>query len=63
MLYSYGFGSGNKVIAENMSPTHAHAVSVFQNKYPHLLLDDDGYAKTMDGFSYCIAQEFNPISS
>ena len=58
MLWPVGWsGSANKVMHESVKANSKEAIKEFQLLFPHLLLNDDGYAK-IESISYCIAEAY-----
>ena len=55
--FLYLENNSNKVLLECSRHTKTEARYYFQNYYPHLKLDNDGYAKA-GNVSYCIAEAF-----
>ncbi len=49
------FENSNRVIAEGEYENKMVAVAAFQQKFPHLILNDDGYYK-IGNLSYCVAE-------
>lgn len=56
------FQSGNQVMAETQPMTRDEAVLYFQNQFPLIPLNCDGYCKV--GIeSFCIAECYDPLAS
>jgi len=61
-LYPIGnWQSGNKVLEEHTCLYIKDAINYFRTIFPELELDDFGYARNGDE-SFCVSEEFNPIS-
>lgn len=52
------FASGNQVLADHECITQTEARAHFQNEYPLLPLDSNGYAKVGEK-TYCIAEYYH----
>lgn len=57
-LFPVGPASGNKVMDEYFCASLQEAVIEFSNRFPHLELNKDGYAK-IGSLSFCVAEFFS----